>query len=81
LITVELMVVCVLALLAFGIQKRSLSFFGIPAFGWRDLGAMLVAMFWTVALVFITTSLVQRFGVSTSSPATDTDDIALRPRP
>jgi hypothetical protein len=35
----KLIRVAVLALLAFGVEKRRLSFFGIRRFGWRDLGA------------------------------------------
>ena len=58
--------VAVLALVAFGVQKRHLSFFGIRGFGWRDLGAMLVAMFWAVALIFVNLQLLQRF----SAPGT-----------
>ncbi|HEY1756666.1 MAG TPA: hypothetical protein VGG72_14930 [Bryobacteraceae bacterium] len=74
-IVVKLFVVGALALLAFGIQKRRLSFFGIRCFGWQDFGAMFLAMFWAVSLVFIATPVVQHFSASASSAATDADDI------
>lgn len=75
--TMKLALVAVLALLAFGLHRRSLKFFKIQGFGWRDLGAMFVAIFWAIALAFVAMQLLKRFGLSGSIEERETDGIPL----
>jgi membrane protease YdiL (CAAX protease family) len=52
-ILAEWSVVIVLAVIAFKIQRRPLSYFGLRGFGWRDLLAMLAALAGTFILAGI----------------------------
>src|SRR4029077_17163162 len=51
--------------------------FKVQAFGWRDLGAMFVAIFWALTLVFAATQLLQRCNPSGSGERGSTDEIPL----
>jgi uncharacterized protein len=70
-----LSITAVLALLAFAVQKRPLSFFGLRGFGWRDLGAMFVAVFYAYGLLLAATAVIGLFAAPKSG-GTDAADEA-----
>jgi membrane protease YdiL (CAAX protease family) len=76
-IIIKLALVTVLAILAFGLQRRSLKFFRVRGFGWYDLGAMFAAIFSALVLVFVATQLLKRFNASGSIVTGETDEIPL----
>jgi membrane protease YdiL (CAAX protease family) len=66
-----------LALVAFGVQKRSVSFFHIRGFGWRDLGEMFIALIYAYGLVLVATRLVEHFAAGKSSGPGEAEEIPL----
>ena len=66
-----------LALVAFGIQKRPLTFFGIRRIGWRDLGAMFLAIFYTVSVILLAKLLVEHFSTPEPGETGEAEHIPL----
>jgi membrane protease YdiL (CAAX protease family) len=66
-IAVKLIVTAMLVVTGFVIRKRSLGFYQLRRFGWRDLAAMVLAIVAAFVLVALASPLIRRAGVSDSS--------------
>jgi len=74
----QLLTASALAVVAFGINRRSLEFFHIRGIGWLDIASAILAVATIVSLLILAAPVIQHFdGLATTAPESNDDDNPL----